>query len=167
MFSCGKLPVSKLATLAPRTVVSARFRRLRRRQIPSYIFAGHRGGKTICASLFSTHPERTNSASELGGAFRWKTRHGKHNTVNILLVDDERANLLALDAILANSESNLVAAQSGEDALAAAERADFAVILLDIQMRGIDGYETARLLRGRPRTRMTPIIFLTAFDTDL
>ena len=82
-------------------------------------------------------------------------------------MDDERANLLALDAILANSESNLVAAQSGEDALAAAERADFAVILLDIQMRGIDGYETARLLRGRPRTRMTPIIFLTAFDTDL
>jgi signal transduction histidine kinase len=86
----------------------------------------------------------------------------------ILLVDDQPANLLALKAILQDLGHNLVEARSGEEALRHLLREDFAVILLDVVMPGVDGYETARLVRGRDRSRYTPIIFLTAYDsTDL
>jgi signal transduction histidine kinase len=82
--------------------------------------------------------------------------------VNILLVDDQPGNLLALEAILQGLGQNLVKAPSGEDALRQLLAGDFAVILLDVQMGGMDGFETARLVRGRDRSRHTPIIFLTA-----
>jgi PAS domain S-box-containing protein len=84
--------------------------------------------------------------------------------VNILLVDDEPANLLALEAVLGDLGQNLVAARSGDEALHHLLRDDFAVVLLDVQMQGLDGFETAKLIRGRPRSRHTPIIFLTAYD---
>lgn len=84
--------------------------------------------------------------------------------VNILLVDDHPKNLLALEAILEGLGQNLVKAQSGEEALRCLLHQDFAVILLDVQMPGIDGFETAMLIRERQRTRLTPIIFLTAFS---
>jgi PAS domain S-box-containing protein len=84
--------------------------------------------------------------------------------VSILLVDDEPANLLALEAILHDLGQHLVTARSGDDALRSLFRDDFAVVLLDVQMQGLDGFETARLIRGRPRSRHTPIIFLTAYD---
>jgi signal transduction histidine kinase len=87
--------------------------------------------------------------------------------VNVLLVDDEPANLLALEVVLADSGANLVKAQSGEDALRHLLNEEFAVILLDVKMTGMSGFETARLIRGRNKTRNIPIIFLTAFDTDL
>ena len=86
--------------------------------------------------------------------------------VNILLVDDKLENLLALEAILERCGENLVKATSGEEALRCLLHQDFAVILLDVQMPGIDGFETATLIRTRGRSRHTPIIFLTAFSTS-
>jgi signal transduction histidine kinase len=83
----------------------------------------------------------------------------------ILLVDDQPANLLALGAILRDLGEDLVEARSGEEALRHLLHADFAAVLLDIKMEGLDGFETARVIRGRERCRDTPIIFLTAFDT--
>src|SRR6266542_1108800 len=83
---------------------------------------------------------------------------------NILLVDDQPANLLALQAILEDLGQNLVTAYSGEDALRRLLDQDFAVVLLDVWMHGFDGFETAKLIRSRERSRHTPIIFLTAHD---
>ncbi len=82
--------------------------------------------------------------------------------VNILLVDDEPKNLTALDAVLAAPDRNLVNATGGAEALRHLLHDDFAVILLDVHMPGMDGFETAELIRGRERSRDTPIIFLTA-----
>jgi PAS domain S-box-containing protein len=87
-------------------------------------------------------------------------------TVNVLLVDDHPENLIALEAILGGLGQNLVKAQSGEEALRCLLHQDFAVILLDVQMPGMDGFETAALVRQRERSRSTPIIFLTAFNTN-
>jgi signal transduction histidine kinase len=84
--------------------------------------------------------------------------------VNILLVDDRSENLLALEAILEPLGHNLVRASSGREALKCLLSQDFAVILLDVQMPGIDGFETATLIRGRERSQSTPIIFLTAVN---
>jgi PAS domain S-box-containing protein len=85
---------------------------------------------------------------------------------NILLVDDHPANLMALEAILDNLGHNLVKAGSGEEALHRLRDQDFAVVLLDVRMVGLDGFETARIMRSRPRSRHTPIIFLTAHDDN-
>jgi PAS domain S-box-containing protein len=84
--------------------------------------------------------------------------------VNILLVDDEPANLVALEAILEPLGQHLVKARSGAEALRLLLHDDFAVILLDVKLEGIDGFEVARLIRGRERSRHTPIIFITAHD---
>jgi PAS domain S-box-containing protein len=84
--------------------------------------------------------------------------------VRLLLVDDRPANLLALEAILEPLGAELVRAGSGEEAIAAAAQTDFAVVLLDVQMPGLDGFQTARALRALPRSRHAPIIFLTAND---
>ena len=82
--------------------------------------------------------------------------------VNILLVDDQTSNLLALESILDDMDLNLVRAESGRAALRALLDREFAVILLDVQMPDLDGFETARLVRERDKSRGTPIIFLTA-----
>ncbi len=84
----------------------------------------------------------------------------------ILLVDDRPENLLALEAVLGSLDQELVTATSGEDALRALLKDDFALILLDAQMPGMDGFETAAQIKGRSRTKDVPIIFLTAVDTD-
>ena len=84
--------------------------------------------------------------------------------VNILLVDDQPANLLALESILAETGENLVKAHSGSSALRELLHTDFAVVLLDVQMPDLDGFETANLIRQRDRSRDTPIIFLTALS---
>ncbi len=86
--------------------------------------------------------------------------------VNILLVDDNVKNLLALEGILDSLGQNLVRANSGEEALRCLLHQDFAVILIDVQMPGMDGFETASLIRERERSQHTPIIFLTAFSTS-
>src|SRR5947207_3532427 len=89
------------------------------------------------------------------------------NKVNILLVDDRPENLLALEAILDHPEYNLVKANSGAAALRCLLREEeFAVIILDVRMADMDGFETAGLMRGREKTRSTPVIFLTAFERD-
>ncbi|MGH2856753.1 MAG: response regulator, partial [Solirubrobacteraceae bacterium] len=85
----------------------------------------------------------------------------------ILLVDDSRENLDALRAVLEPLGERLISAESGEQALRALLREDVAVILLDVRMAGLDGLETARIVRSRPGTRHIPIIFLTAEASDL
>src|SRR5262245_50579099 len=86
--------------------------------------------------------------------------------VSILLVEDRCENLLARQAILEPLDQNLVKARSGEEALKCLLRQDFAVILLDVQMPGMNGFETAELIRGRGRSKHVPIIFLTAINTN-
>jgi PAS domain S-box-containing protein len=85
----------------------------------------------------------------------------------ILLVDDQPANLLALEAVLQQLGEPLVRADSGEEALRRLRDDDFAAVLLDVRMPGMDGFETARLIRSQRRSRATPIIFITADTTDL
>jgi len=86
--------------------------------------------------------------------------------VEILIVDDRRENLLALEAILEPLGQKLVQAHSGEEALRKLLRHDFAVVLLDVQMPGMNGFETAQLIKSRERTRHIPIIFLTAISKE-
>ena len=82
--------------------------------------------------------------------------------INILLVDDRPENLLALEAALGELGQNLVRATSGNEALRYLLQHDYAVILLDVQMPGMDGFETAAMIRENDRFHHTPIIFLTA-----
>jgi two-component system sensor histidine kinase/response regulator len=84
--------------------------------------------------------------------------------VNILLVDDQPANLVALEAMLEELGQNLIRAGSGREALKSMLTHEFAVVLLDVKMPEMDGFETATLIRQRDKTRHTPIIFLTAAD---
>ena len=87
--------------------------------------------------------------------------------VNVLLVDDEPANLLALEVVLEELGANLVRAGSGVEALRKLQDVDFAAILMDVRMPGMDGFEAAKLIRSRPRSRATPIIFVTADGSEL
>ncbi|WP_133740118.1 response regulator [Actinorugispora endophytica] len=85
---------------------------------------------------------------------------------NILLVDDRDENLMALEAVLTSLDQNMVRASSGEAALKALLEEDFAVILLDVVMPGMDGFETAAHIKQREKTKDIPIIFLTAEGID-
>lgn len=85
-------------------------------------------------------------------------------SVDILLVDDHEANLLSLAAILEGYGDHLVKARSGPEALLRLLEREFAVVLLDVQMPGMDGFETAEMIRARGRSHDTPIVFLTAFN---
>ena len=87
-----------------------------------------------------------------------------NHTVNILLVDDQPANLVALEAMLQGLGQNLIKAESGREALKWLLTHEFAVVLLDVKMPDMDGFETATLIRQRDKSRHTPIIFLTAAD---
>ncbi|SMF14470.1 His Kinase A (phospho-acceptor) domain-containing protein [Tistlia consotensis] len=87
-------------------------------------------------------------------------------TAKILAVDDDEANLVALRSILADLGQPVVVARNGEDALRKLLADDFAIILLDVRMPVMDGYEAASLIRGRERTRHIPIIFMSAVDRD-
>jgi PAS domain S-box-containing protein len=84
----------------------------------------------------------------------------------ILMVDDRPENLMALEAILEPLGHQLVRANSGEEALREVLRQDFACILLDVQMPGMNGFETAETIKGRERSRFTPIVFLTAISKE-
>jgi CheY-like chemotaxis protein len=91
---------------------------------------------------------------------------GETAPARILLVDDRPENLLALEAILVSLGQTLVRASSGEEALKALLADDYAVILLDVQMPGMDGFETAAHIKRRERTKDIPIIFLTAINRE-
>jgi two-component system sensor histidine kinase/response regulator len=101
---------------------------------------------------------RTRAANEMARTPPAKSK------VNILLVDDDATKRFALRTILTPLEENLVEASSGADALRHLLRNEFAVILLDVRMPIMDGFETAQLIRQRPRSELTPIIFVTALD---
>jgi two-component system sensor histidine kinase/response regulator len=84
--------------------------------------------------------------------------------VNILLVDDKQENLVAIEQLLARPDRQLICAHSGNEALRLLLKHDFAVVLLDVEMPNMDGYEVAELMRSAERTRLVPIIFVTAGD---
>lgn len=86
--------------------------------------------------------------------------------INILLVDDRPENLLALEAIIERDNYNLVKAYSGEEALKFLLKCDFALILLDVQMPGMDGFSTAKIIKAREKTKNIPILFITANNLD-
>ncbi|MBK3568070.1 MULTISPECIES: two-component system response regulator [unclassified Streptomyces] len=87
-------------------------------------------------------------------------------SAGILLVDDMEDNLIALEAVLGSLNEPLVRARSGEEAMKALLRQRFAVVLLDIRMPGMDGFETAANIKRLDQTKDVPIIFLTGSDSD-
>jgi PAS domain S-box-containing protein len=95
-----------------------------------------------------------------------RTTAPPHRDVEVLLVDDRTENLLAIEAILEPLALNLIRATSGEAALREVLRRDLAVILLDVQMPGMNGFETAKVIKSRERSRHIPIIFLTAISKE-
>lgn len=88
----------------------------------------------------------------------------ENQNVNILIVDDREENLLALEAVLSAKSYRLVKAYSGEEALKYVLKEEFAVIIMDVQMPGINGFETAKMIRQREKTKNVPIIFITALS---
>ena len=91
---------------------------------------------------------------------------GNDEKVNILLVDDRPENLLAIEAIIEKDEYNLVKASSGEEALKCLLKDKFALILLDVQMPGMDGFSTAKIIKAREKTKNIPILFITANNME-
>src|SRR5438067_936136 len=86
--------------------------------------------------------------------------------VNILLVDDQPGKLLSFQTILAELGEEVVSARSGREALQSLLKQEFALILLDVVMPEMDGFETAAMIRERPRLKDTPIIFITAYSAS-
>ena len=85
----------------------------------------------------------------------------RDDKVNILLVDDQPARLMSYESILSELGQNLVMARSGLEALERLMASEFAVVLLDVNMPGMDGFETASMIHEHPRFEKTPIIFVT------
>jgi response regulator RpfG family c-di-GMP phosphodiesterase len=88
------------------------------------------------------------------------------NPINVLVVDDRAENLLALEGLLSRPDRNVIKASSGNEALALTLDHDLAMVLMDVQMPDLNGFETAELLRGSERTRHIPIIFITAINKE-
>jgi two-component system, sporulation sensor kinase E len=86
--------------------------------------------------------------------------------IDILMVDDKPENLLALEAVLSSPDYNLIKMTSGRDALKFLLNHDCAIILLDVQMPDMDGFETASFIKKSERSRNIPIIFITAINTE-
>jgi class 3 adenylate cyclase/CheY-like chemotaxis protein len=85
---------------------------------------------------------------------------------NILIIDDKQENIFALEQLLRDKSYHTISAQSGEEALKILLKEDIALILLDVQMPGMNGFETAQLIKGNNRTKDIPIIFLTAISRE-
>jgi DNA-binding NarL/FixJ family response regulator len=91
---------------------------------------------------------------------------GVHDKISILLVDDSENKLISLEAVLGDLDLDIVRANSGREALRRLLSQDFAAILLDVNMPGIDGFETASLIRQRKKSESTPILFITAYGDE-
>src|SRR5260370_30836494 len=96
------------------------------------------------------------------------TPHESHaeRRMKILLVDDTQEKLVSLEAALSGLDEELVLANSGKEALRHLLHDDFAAILLDVRMPEMDGFETAEMIRSRPRSRQIPILFLTGYRNE-
>jgi response regulator RpfG family c-di-GMP phosphodiesterase len=99
-------------------------------------------------------------------ATQGRAMNSTHTQASILAVDDDTRSLMALQGLLADMSLRVVTAKSGDEALRCVLKQDFAVILMDARMPGVDGFEAARLIRERERSRHTPIIFLTSAYED-
>jgi two-component system sensor histidine kinase/response regulator len=127
--------------------------------------AGRRGGGAVVSGdSLEARDRETVVSDESAPQSRGPAAPPADDRVNILLVDDQPANLLALEAMLQGLGQNLIKAESGREALKWLLTHDFAVILLDVKMPEMDGFETATLIRQRDKSRHTPILFLTAAD---
>jgi PAS domain S-box-containing protein len=115
---------------------------------------------------FAVRSQRREDMAALPNSFDTPSSPSSERDVQILIVDDQPANLAVLEVMLQDLGHKLTWAHSGEEALRRLLREEFAVILLDVQMPGLDGFETAKLIRGKESTRHTPIVFLTGYDND-
>ncbi len=126
---------------------------------------GRSGGQAVGRSAQEDEPA---AAAALNNSDEQRTARPPErptdDRVNILLVDDQPANLVALEAMLQGLNQNIIKARSGREALKWLLTHDFGVILLDVKMPEMDGFETASLIRQRDKSRHTPILFLTAAD---
>ena len=123
-----------------------------------------RTGGTVDQSGPSTVAHGESASASLSDSPADRRSASPPDRVNILLVDDQPANLVALEAMLQGLGQNLIKAESGREALKWLLTHEFAVILLDVKMPDMDGFETATLIRERDKSRHTPILFLTAAD---
>ncbi len=112
-------------------------------------------------------PRFTKAVGGLRDTARWDAAGAPAGRANILIVDDRDDKLLAFRSVLEGLGQNLVTMHSGEDALRWLLENDCAVILLDVNMPGMDGFETARLIRARPRSSHIPIIFITGYADEM
>ncbi|MCK5097060.1 MAG: response regulator, partial [Desulfobacteraceae bacterium] len=90
----------------------------------------------------------------------------EHEKTKILVVDDRKANILAIEALLKEVEVEIVAAYSGDDALALVLEHEFALIIIDLEMPGLDGFKTAKTIRDNRKIKNTPIVFITDINQD-
>lgn len=90
----------------------------------------------------------------------------KTEKLNILIADDKLENLIVLEALIQSPELNIVKARSGNEALRLMLKYEFALVLLDVQMPDMDGFETAKRIRNGKKTKHIPIIFVTATNKD-
>jgi two-component system, sensor histidine kinase and response regulator len=129
--------------------------------------AGPRGSGAVASQEpLETRDHQATSGSDDAAPLPHGPAEVLDDRVNILLVDDQPANLVALEAMLQGLGQNLIRAESGREALKWLLTHDFAVILLDVKMPEMDGFETATLIRQRDKSRHTPILFLTAADNS-
>jgi signal transduction histidine kinase len=98
---------------------------------------------------------------------RGRTMNEAEGKVSVLIVDDQEQKLLSLEAVLGELDVEVVRANSGDEALRSLLNQEFALMLLDVNMPGMDGFETARLIRQRKSSEHTPIIFITAYPDEL
>jgi CheY-like chemotaxis protein/anti-sigma regulatory factor (Ser/Thr protein kinase) len=118
------------------------------------------GGSRAAAARPDIMPTREDYAEDAS------EEDDKGPPANLLIVDDEPANLIALSAVLEPLGQRIVTARSGHEALKHVLADDFAVILMDVQMPGMDGFEVAQLIKERDRSRHVPILFITALNRE-
>src|SRR3954470_11501518 len=117
----------------------------------------------MSSEFFAASGNRRRSDVETSGD---GARHADTEPINILLVDDEPKNLIALETVLDDPAYRLIRAGSADEALLALVAEDFALLVLDVQMPGMNGFELAQMIKQRKKTASVPIIFLTAFYSE-